>query len=101
MSVECTLYVGLRLLGLYGGMQSAHTISSLFTLYDSIFSLGLRSHRLIWKQTQVAGAENGSRATLHPQFGEDMAHMQLDRPWCHDQGRRNLLVGSPTGIVGL
>src|SRR5438067_12605915 len=55
-----------------------------------------RNCMLISKQTKVAGAENGLRAALDPQFGEDMAHVQLDRPWCHDQGPCNLLVGSPT-----
>jgi hypothetical protein len=30
---------------------------------------------LISKETEAARAENGPRATLHPQFGEDMAHM--------------------------
>ena len=48
------------------------------------------------KQTKVTGAKNGSCATIDPQFGEDMAHVQLDRPWCHNQRRRNLLVGSST-----
>src|SRR2546421_9196115 len=56
----------------------------------------LRSSMLINKQTKVAGAENGLCATLDPQFREDMAHMQLHRPWCHDQRQCNLLVGSPT-----
>ena len=51
---------------------------------------------LISKQTKVAGAENGLCATLDPQFREDMAHMQLHRPWCHNQRQCNLLVGSPT-----
>ena len=55
-----------------------------------------RNCLLISKQTRVAGAENGLRAALDPQFGEDMAHVQLDRPWCHDQRPCNLLVGSPT-----
>ena len=48
------------------------------------------------KQAEVAGTGDGSCATLDPQFGEDMADVQLDRPWCHDQRPCNLLVGSPT-----
>jgi hypothetical protein len=55
-----------------------------------------RNYVLISKGAEVAGAKNGSCAAIDPQFREDMAHVQLDRPWCHDQRRRNLLVGSPT-----
>jgi hypothetical protein len=52
---------------------------------------------LFWKEAKVAGAENGLCSALDAKFGEDMAHMQLDRPWCKDQRRRNLLIGSSAG----
>jgi hypothetical protein len=42
-------------LGLYGGTaKRTRTTSALFRLYDSTCSGGLRSSKLIWKETEVA-----------------------------------------------
>src|SRR6266566_9853824 len=64
--------------------------------HDAIITLQRDELLLLCKETQVACALHGSRATLDPQFGEDMAHMQLDRRWCQHRCRCNLLVGSPS-----